>query len=347
MQLALFELSEPHRQKAPRADVAAAGGETSSVVPDVHGPAPARAEELDVYVAGYLQNARAPRTLLAYRSDWAGFERWCRDAGELAMPASSRTLARYLAHLAHSGRKMSSIRRTRVAIGLAHAHAGHARPDASASIRLLERGIGRELGTRERGPDPLRVEDLERLVATSRASLRDCRDRALLLVGFAGAYRASDLASLRLEHVAFDGDGVRLLLPRSKEDPMGRGRWTSIPTASRPELCAVRALRAWMQRVRRAQGPLFRVVRGGHIEPEPISTRAVARAVQRFAARAGLQGDFSAHSLRSGLATSAYARGALEREIQAHGRWKDRRSLDRYIHLERPARGKHLLANLL
>jgi integrase len=157
-----------------------------------------------------------------------------------------------------------------------------------------------------------------------------------VLLGFAGAYRASDLTRLNVEHITFasgPSGAMKVLLPRSKEDPMGRGVLTEIPTATHDALCPIRAVRTWMTRVGRPQGPLFRLVFGHTIEPIRIQPRAVSRAVQRLAARAGLQGDYSAHSLRSGLATSAYARGATEREIQSHGRWKDRRSLDRYIHL--------------
>lgn len=343
MQLALFDPHEPSpatrspRTPPPRAadqrPVATPGA--IAVVSRLEVPAPNAGDALDAKMEQYLRDARAERTLSAYRSDWEAFERWCAGAGELALPASTRTLARYLTHLAELGRKPGTIRRARIAVGQAHALVGAPRPDRDGRIRTLERGIGRRLGTREQGAAPLLVEDLERLVAASRAgdAPRDCRDRALLLIGFAAAYRAADLAALNVEHTFFDDLGVRILLPHSKEDQLRAGQWTRIPFATRSELCPVRALKAWIARAGRPQGPLFRVVRGAVIEAERISTRAVARTVQRLARRVGLQGDYSAHSLRAGLATSAYAHGALEREIQAHGRWKDRRSLDRYIHV--------------
>jgi integrase len=200
---------------------------------------------------------------------------------------------------------------------------------------MLERGIAREQGGREVGVQPL----LEHEVACAARALGDGvhgdRDRALLLLGFAGAFRASDLAGLDMDSVRFLPDGgVRVRLRRSKEDPLGKGSHTDVPRGSTPETCPVEALRVWIGRVGRPSGPLFRVIRGGHIEHARISTRAVARAVQRATARAGLEGHFAAHSLRSGLATSAYAAGATEREIQRHGRWKDRRSLDRYIDVD-------------
>lgn len=133
---------------------------------------------------------------------------------------------------------------------------------------------------------------------------------------------------------------MTVLLARSKEDQVARGIRTEIPFGVDLALCPIGAVRDWLSRVGRAQGPLFRVVSGAVIEPYRIHPRAVSLAVQRFAKRAGMSGHFSSHSLRSGFATSAYARGATDLEIQDHGRWKDPRSLERYIHVRHvPGRG--------
>lgn len=163
---------------------------------------------------------------------------------------------------------------------------------------------------------------------------RDIRDRALLLVGFAGAFRSSELAGLNVEDVRFIARGLELRLRRSKEDPLGKGALTRIPCGARADTCPVEALRAWIGRVGRPAGPLFRVVSGARIEHQRIHPRAVSRALQRAAERAGLTLHYSSHSLRVGLATSAYAQGATLREIQLQGRWQDPRSVQRYIQIE-------------
>lgn len=292
--------------------------------------------KLESLVHRYEQEAHAPRTRTIYQSDWAAFERWCASRGETASPASVDTLCRYLAYLAGElGRKASTIRRARCSIGLAHDHAGLPRPDRHARVRALERGIARLHGAREEGAEPLLQHHLAEVAATFGSSLRDERDRALILLGFAGAYRASDLVALNIEDLAFSEDGLRIFLQRSKDDQTGKGRYTDIPRGTNTATCPVEAVRAWIARVGRPTGPLFRIVSGARIDHMRISTRCVARAVQRSTQRAKISGHFSAHSLRKGLATSAYAHGATEREIQAHGRWKDRRSLDRYIQVDR------------
>jgi len=149
MQLALFDAphtredvartlrTAPRKQSAPRDD---------------HGEGQALAlAELDERVHAYTEAAHAPNTKRAYRSDWAAFEAWCSERGECAMPASSSTLARFLAFLADSGKKASTIRRARVAVGLAHGWAGIERPDKDVTIRTVERGIART-GRERRGP---------------------------------------------------------------------------------------------------------------------------------------------------------------------------------------------------
>jgi Phage integrase, N-terminal SAM-like domain len=291
-------------------------------------------EALDDEVARLEHEAYADATKRNYQRDWNAFVRWCHPQDLCALPASVETLRRYLAHLATNGYAYSTIRHARSSIGLAHVHARLPRPDEDPCIRMLERGIAREQGGREVGVQPL----LEHEVACAARALGEGvhgdRDRALLLLGFAGAFRASDLAGLDMDSVRFLPDGsVRVRLRRSKEDQLGKGSHTDVPRGSTPETCPVEALRVWIGRVGRPSGPLSRVIRGGHIEHARISTRAVARAVQRATAR-------------SGLATSAYAAGATEREIQRHGRWKDRRSLDRYIDVERLPKGRNVAAGL-
>jgi integrase len=301
--------------------------------------------ELDERVHAYTEAAHAANTKRAYRSDWAAFEAWCRSRGECAMPASSSTLARYLAFLADSGKKASTIRRARVAVGLAHGWAGELRPDKDVTIRTVERGIARTHGAREEGADALLAADLPKLMKAFRGGPHDDRDRAVVLLGFAGAFRSAELVGLNIEQLEFRAEGLRVFVERSKEDQTGKGAFVDVPRGDNPQTCPVRAVGTWIARVGRPSGPLFRVVRGTVVEHERMHVGAVTRAVQRAVGRVGLVGDYSAHSLRVGLATSARIAGHSLESIRRHGRWLDRRSVERYFRAEpmyeaeNPARG--------
>jgi integrase len=329
MQLALFDAP------SARSDAArAAPGPAPKVIEQSRAGRELVHAGLDERVHAYTEAAHAENTRRAYRSDWAAFETWCSEHGEVAMPASSSTLARYLAFLADSGKKASTIRRARVAVGLAHGWAGAARPDKDVTIRTVERGIARTHGAREEGAEALLASDLPKLAKAFRGGPHDDRDRAVILLGFAGAFRASELVGLNIEQLEFNANGLRVFVARSKEDQTGKGAFVDVPPGTNEATCPLRAVSAWLARVGRPTGPLFRVVRGSVIEHDRMHVGAVSRAVQRACARAGLVGGFSAHSLRVGLATSARIAGASAEAIQRHGRWLHRRSVERYFRLE-------------
>lgn len=341
MQLSLWQVDAPHGETArPRTRhiTISQGDELAQR---------ALRERLAARAQRFEDNAHAQRTRDSYQADWDAFESWCAAQGRAALPASVETLRLYLTQLADRGLKVSTIRHARKSIGLAHGHAGVPRPDRDARIRALERGMGRELGTREEGVDALLEHELARAVGTLRDSPRDDRDRAVLLIGFAGAFRAGELAGLDLDSYQPTPAGVRIFVRRSKDDPLGRGAHVDIPRGTSPDTCPVEALRIWVGRVGRPSGPLFRVVYGAQIEPQRMSARAVARAVQRLTERAGIEGRFGAHSLRSGLATSASARGCTTREIAVHGRWRDERSVGRYIQEARITNRRNVAEGLL
>jgi len=299
-------------------------------------PAPELAERARFY----LEQAHAPRTTKAYARDVNAFRAWCDARSLSAMPASTHTLTLYLTELLVGGRKVSTIRRARIAIGLSHAAAGLPRPDRDARIRALEHGMARVHGSKEEGAPPLLHEHIVQITQNLRRSARDDRDRVLLLVGFWGALRSSELAALQVDDLTIRADQLLVRIGRSKEDQLGRGAVVTIAAHPDPGQCALRAVEAWLARLAERSGPLLRAVRGERVAARGMKTRALSRIIHRLAAEAGVGDQFSSHSLRAGLATSAYARGVPEREIQAHGRWRDRRSLDRYIrpvaHAARP-----------
>jgi site-specific recombinase XerD len=184
-------------QGAQLAPVATGVALDPQLVPEF--PYDAELAQLRAAVSEFVRQARADATRKAYNSDWKLFEAWCTQHGESALPASPATLALYLAQLAQRGRKYSTIRRVRTAIGQVHLAAGLARPDRDARVRALERGIGRSIGTREQGALPLCVAELVRAVDVLQDSVRDVCDRALLLIGFSSGLRSSDLVTLDVE----------------------------------------------------------------------------------------------------------------------------------------------------
>jgi integrase len=303
--------------------------------------------ELAELAKHFEDNAHAANTKRAYQADWNAFEAWCKAAGLSALPASTETLELYLAHLARRGLKVSTIRRARCSIGLAHGHEGLPRPDQDTRIRALERGVGRLHGAKEQGASPLLTELVRAAVRALGDSPREDRDRALITVGFGGAFRSSELAGFDLPDVTFTPEGVTLQVRRSKEDQLGKGRATKIDFGKDEASCPVLALKRWIGRLGRPSGPLFRVIHGAVIEHERIHPRAVSRAVQRAASWAAISGHYSAHSLRRGHATSADEAGASVSEIQAQGGWEDARSVYRYIDQDHVRRRRHVARSLL
>jgi integrase len=275
------------------------------------------APELVEAARGYAQAATAEATRRAYARQWRAFVAWCEAQQLEALPAQPGTVALYLSHLAESGRKVATVEQAAAAIAAAHRAAGHPSPREDAGLRLVLRGIRRTVGVAQREAAPVLAEHLRAMVEALPDTLAGARDRALLLVGFAGAFRRSELAALTVEDATFGPDGLELHLRRSKTDQEGRGRLVAIPYAGTPDRCPVRALRAWLDAARITSGPLFReVTRHGHVSAAPLTGRSVARVVKRAAAAAGLDASrYSGHSLRAGFVTQAKLKGKAEDAI--------------------------------
>jgi integrase len=164
--------------------------------------------------------------------------------------------------------------------------------------------------------------------------LRGARDRALLLIGFAGAFRRGEIVRLRYEDIRFGDEGLVVTIPQSKTDPEGEGQTVGIPYGSHPESCPVRALENWLAGSNITYGYLFtRIERwGGEVTSKPISDHQLAKIIKRLAHRAGLDpAAFSGHSLRSGLATAAAEGGATERAIMDQTRHRSLKQVRKYI----------------
>jgi integrase len=280
----------------------------------------------------YVAASRAENTTRVYRTGWAQFSAWCAEHGVTPLPASAEIVAFYVADLAKVA-KPATIDARLAAISAAHRAAGYDSPTKEEAVRLVRRGVRRTLGTAQRQVHPVTVPDLRTMLQGLGTDPAGCRDRALLLLGFAGALRRSELVGLDVADLTGGTDGLTVCLRRSKTDQEGAGRTLGIPFGSNLATCPVRAWRAWLALSSITEGPAFRPVdRHGHIGPTRLSGQAVALVLKRHAARAGLDpGEVAGHSLRAGLATSAAAAGVPERVIAEQTGHKGTAMLRRYI----------------
>ncbi len=279
----------------------------------------------------YIRHAKADNTVKAYRSDWQHFTAWCAERDLGALPASDNTAALYLSDLAATHTAATLTRRVS-AISQAHQAAGFETPTKSITVRAVMAGIRRTLGTASHPKSAAVVADVRAMLAALPAGLLGVRDRALLLVGFAGAFRRSELVGLDAEDVEFTSDGAIITLRRSKSDQEGEGRKVAVPFGRSDVTCPVRALGAWIEAGRRTEGALFcQIDRHGNMKGR-LSGKGVALVVKRYATAAGLDpAKYAGHSLRSGLATSAAAAGVNERDIMRQTGHRSVGMVRRYI----------------
>jgi len=280
----------------------------------------------------YARESRAVNTRRAYRADWADFTAWCQEHRRTALPATPETLVLYLSDRAAT-LKTLTLQRRLTAISQAHKAADLDTPTADRAVRRVMTGIRRQNGTAQEGKAPAITREIRAMVDHLPATLRGQRDRALLLLGFAGAFRRSELVSLDVGDLAWSDDGLVVRLRRSKTDQEGAGRTVGIPYGSKPGTCPVRAVRAWLTAAGIADGPLFRGVDPHrNLGQTRLSDKTVARVVKAAAEAAGLDpARYAGHSLRAGLATAAAQAGVAERVIMAQTGHKSLPMVRKYI----------------
>ena len=284
----------------------------------------------------YAQASLAANTRRAYRADIAHFSQWCTEVRLTPMPASPETVAAYLAAFAALYNPTTLQHRLR-AIGQMHALAGVTFDTRAAVVRHTLRGIKREHGMPARQSAALTTDDVLAMADTCHLHrLEGVRDRALILIGFAGAFRRSELVAIDVEHLSFGPRALRILLPRSKGDAEGEGIEVIIPRGHAKATCPYTALQRWLEASHTALGPVFRGIhRLGTISHNRLSGEAVRLILRRAATRAHIEvaahERLSPHGLRAGFITEAYRRGAREEEIMAHVRHKSWGTTRKYI----------------
>ncbi|MHC2795517.1 integrase [Mesorhizobium jarvisii] len=262
-------------------------------------------------VAAYVEQGLATNSKRAYASDLAHFGAW---GGTI--PATDAIIASYLAEFAER-LSVATLCRRLATISKAHAAQGLVSPTSSELVKATIKGIKRSLGTAQAEAKPLLRDDLFLILERLGEDTKSVRDQALLLVGFAGGLRRSELVGLDVEDIEHVRQGMIVRIRRSKTDQEGVGRKIGIPFG-RTRWCPVTALDQWLSRAVIDAGPIFLGVnRHGHISKERLSGEAVAMVLKERLLAADISPDgFSAHSLRAGLVTSAAVAGASTWKIR-------------------------------
>jgi len=258
----------------------------------------------------FMEASRSTATKRAYGSDWRIFTVWALERGICPLPASPDSVCAFLASQAESGVKASTLGRRLAAIKLAHTSEGHEPPTSSEAVKTTMRGIRREIGTKPAQKAPATAPRLLDMVGYCPDTLRGIRDKAILLLGFSGAFRRSELSALLVDDIEEVDGGLRVHIRKSKTDQEGEGQ--IVPVIRGDKACPVEAVTAWIEAAGIESGTLFRMMRrGDKVTPSSLSDRSIGDLVKHYAAKAGYRAeDFAGHSLRSGFLTSAAENGA-------------------------------------
>ena len=277
-------------------------------------------------VRAYVEAGIAPATRRAYKADLDHFRAWGGD-----IPTTDLQLAAYLAEQATT-LKVATLTRRLAAISTAHNAQRLPSPVSSPLVRATMRGVRREHGTAQRQAAPLLREDLFLVLGAMGDRLKDLRDRALLLIGFAGGFRRSELAAINLSDFERVREGIILNIRRSKTDQDGVGRKIGIPLG-RTIHCPVGALEDWLSAARIESGPVFRPVdRHGRVSASRLSGEAVSLILRDRMSAAGFDpAGYSGHSLRAGFATSATRAGVSTFKIRQQTGHASDAMLSRYV----------------
>lgn len=275
----------------------------------------------------YRAQAKAANTIRAYTSDWNQFEGWCEERSLNPLPARPEAVATYLAALAMAGKADSTIGRHFAAIGWKHRQDGLVAPtarDERVVIADTLAGIRREQRARPSARKAaISAKDLAAMIAAADGQgTRSIRDRAIMALGLAAALRRSELVALERRDVELVDKGLKLTLRHSKTDQEGEGQVIAVPSGK--TLKPVERLRAWLAVRGSSSGPLFyQIDPQGRMTDKPMSDRSIARLIQKYAGRTGLDPEmFAGHSLRAGFLTEASRNGATIAKMQEVSRHK-------------------------
>ena len=294
-------------------------------------------KSLEIETLKNLKNSKASNTLRAYQSDFKDFSLFCTKNGFASLPTQPKIIALYITNLSKTS-KFSTLKRRIASISVIHKLKGHYLDTKHPIIMENLHGIKRTLGSRQKAKKPILINDLKLIIkAIDEEEIKaksliegkvkgiwKLRDKALILVGFAGGFRRSELVNIDYEDIEFVNEGVKILIRRSKTDQSGEGIIKAIPYFDNKEFCPVKALKEFIE---------FKFAKTNKGKIFEISDKSVALIIKKYAQKAGLDpSKYAGHSLRSGFATTAAEFGAEERNIMAMTGHKTTQMVRRYIH---------------
>ena len=284
-----------------------------------------------------LQNSKANNTVRAYKSDFNDFELFCAQNGFKSLPSEPKIVSLYLTYLSTKDKKMSTLKRRLVSIGVIHKLKGHYLDTKHPIIIENIIGIKRRKGSIQKGKKPLLIKSLKQIINAidkeKNKEIKKIRDRSIILIGFSGGFRRKEIVSLDYEDLDFVEEGLKISLKRSKTDQFGEGSIKGLPYFDNSQYCPVVSIRKWIEISKINSGPLFRrFTKGSKLSDNRLSDQTVALLIKDYLKIAGIESrNYSGHSLRSGFATSAAESGAEERSIMAMTGHKSTEMVRRYI----------------
>jgi len=281
-------------------------------------------KSLEIETLNNLKNSKAPNTLRAYQADFKDFSAFCFKNSLPSMPTEPKIISLYLTHLSKYS-KFSTLKRRIASISVIHKLKGHYLDTKHPIIMENMHGIKRSIGSYQKAKKPILINSLKLIIKAinekKQNEYKKIRDKALILIGFSGGFRRSELANLELEDIEFVDEGVKIFIKRSKTDQSGEGNIKAIPHFENKEYCPINNLKNWINLLKDKSGKLFN-----------ISDKSVSLIIKKYALYAGLDpSKYGGHSLRSGFATAAAEAGAEERNIMIMTGHKTTQMVRRYI----------------
>ena len=281
-------------------------------------------KSLELETLKNLKNSRAANTLRAYQADFKDFSAFCAKNGLSSMPTEPKILSLYLTHLS-ANLKFSTLKRRIASISVFHKLKGHYLDTKHPIIMENLHGIKRVKGTNQKAKTPILINDLKLIInaidEANQSENKKIRDKALILIGFSGGFRRSELVNIEHGDIEFVNEGVKIFIKRSKTDQSGEGMIKAIPYFDNKSFCPVISLKDWINYSETNSGKIF-----------DISDKSVALIIKKYISFSGLDPNrYSGHSLRSGFATSTAESGAEERNIMAMTGHKTTQMVRRYI----------------
>jgi site-specific recombinase XerD len=284
-----------------------------------------------------LKSSKSINTIRAYKSDFKDFCLFCAKHSFKALPTEPKIIALYLTYLSSKDAKMSTLKRRLVSISMMHKLKGHYLDNKHPVIIENLMGIKRTKGSIQRGKKPILINHLKAIINVineeKTEEIKKRRDKAIILVGFGGGFRRTELISIDHEDLEFVPEGVKITIKRSKTDQFGEGMTKGLPYFANETYCPVTHLKKWIEISNIKDGPIFRrFAKGCSLTSSRLTDQSVVLLIKKYLELAGIENkNYSGHSLRSGFATASAESGADERSIMAMTGHKTTQMVRRYI----------------